>query len=148
MSDVPDSVRWGYIILVPVVFGALALVQFLQGYPRGAAVAVLMVVLAIPNIHRFWKEIQMEQEINDERFTRVARKSGFTAFLATLLTAVLVGGAAAVNRVGSKPGLLTIYDDLIIALVGAAVFATAQIWYNHIGTQRNIKEIILGDEGE
>ncbi|MFB6245707.1 MAG: hypothetical protein ABEJ03_05175, partial [Candidatus Nanohaloarchaea archaeon] len=129
MSEFPDSFRWGYIVLAPVIFVALALVQFSQGYPRGAAIMVIVAVLTLPNVHRFWKEIQMGQEINDERFTQVGRKSGFIAFFATLLTAILVGGAAAVNRVGGEPGFLTFYDDLIIALVGAAVFAAAQIWY-------------------
>ena len=146
MSDVPDSVRWSYIILAPLAFIALALVQFSQGYFRGAAVMIITALLTLPNVHKFWKEIQMGQEIDDERFTQVVRKSGLIAFFATMLTAIIVGGMAAVNRVGSEPGFLTIYDDLITALVGATVFTGAQVWYNHVGTQRNIKEIILGDK--
>ncbi|MFB6158964.1 MAG: hypothetical protein ABEJ95_04900 [Candidatus Nanohalobium sp.] len=146
MSDVPDSVKWGYIVLAPLIFILLAFVQFSQGYPRGAAIMVIVAVLTLPNVHRFWKEIQMGQEINDERSTQVGRKSGFIAFFATLLTAILVGGAAKISRIVSEPGFLTFYDDLIIAPVGATIFAVAQIWYNHFGTQRNIKEIILGDE--
>lgn len=146
MSDVPDSFRWSYIILAPLAFIALALVQFSQGYFRGAVVMIITALLTLPNVHKFWKEIQMGQEIDDERFNQVVRKSGLIAFFATMLTAIIVGGMAAVNRVGSEPGFLTIYDDLITALVGATVFAGAQVWYNHVGTQRNIKEMILGDK--
>jgi len=146
VSDVPDSFRWSYIILAPLAFIALALVQFSQGYFRGAVVMIITALLTLPNVHKFWKEIQMGQEIDDERFNQVVRKSGLIAFFATMLTAIIVGGMAAVNRVGSEPGFLTIYDDLITALVGATVFAGAQVWYNHVGTQRNIKEIILGDK--
>jgi len=146
VSDVPDSFRWSYIILAPLAFIALALVQFSQGYFRGAVVMIITALLTLPNVHKFWKEIQMGQEIDDERFNQVVRKSGLIAFFATMLTAIIVGGMAAVNRVGSEPGFLTIYDDLITALVGATVFAGAQVWYNHVGTQRNIKEMILGDK--
>ena len=107
---------------------------------------VLLIILALPNVHRFWKEIQMDQKIDDERFTQVVRKAGMISFFATLMTAILVGGIANINRIGSDPGWLTYNDDLITALVGATVFAAAQIWYNHVGTQRNIREVILGDQ--
>lgn len=145
MSDVSDQVKWGYIIFAPLIFILLALVQFSQGYPRGAAIMVYAGLMTLPNVHRFWKEIQMGQEIDDERFTQVVRKAGLIAFFATILTAILIGGIAAVNRVGSGPGFLTFHDDLITALVGGTVFAVAQVWYNRVGTQRNIREIILGD---
>jgi len=146
VSDVSDSVKWGYIVLAPLILMLLAFVQFSQGFPRGAAIMVIVAVLTLPNVHRFYKEIQMGQQIDDERFTRVVRKAGMISFFATLMTAMIVGGIAKINRIGTEPGFLTINDDLIIALVGATVFAAAQIWYNHVGTQRNIKEILLGDE--
>jgi hypothetical protein len=68
------------------------------------------------------------------------------SFFATLMTAIILGGIAKINRIGTEPGFLTIKDDLVIVLVGATFFAPAQTWYNHVGTQRNIKEILLGDE--
>lgn len=146
MSDVSDSVKWGYILLAPSIFMVLAYVQFSQGFPRGAAIMVILVILTLPNVHRFWKEIQMGQQIDDERFTRVVRKSGMISFFATLMTAMIVGGIAKINRIGTEPGFLTINDDLIIVLAGSIVFAAAQVWYNRVGTQRNIKEILFGDE--
>jgi hypothetical protein len=146
MSDVPDSVKWGYIVLAPLVSIFLAYVQFSQGLPRGAAIMVILFVLTFPNVHRFYKEIQMGQQIDDERFTQVVRKSGMISFFATLMTAIIVGGIAKINRIGTEPGFLTLNVDLVIALVGATIFSVAQIWYNHVGTQRNIKEILLGDE--
>jgi hypothetical protein len=148
VSDVSDSVKWGYIVLAPLVSIVLAYVQFSQGFPRGAIIMLILFVLTFPNIHRFYREIQMGQQIDDERFTQVVRKSGMISFFATLMTSIIIGGIAKINRIGTEPGFLTFNVDLIIALVGATVFAAAQIWYNHIGTQRNIKEIILGDEGE
>ena len=146
MSDVPDSFKWGYIVLAPLIFIFLAYVQLSQGFPRGAAIMVIVAVLTLPNVHRLWKEVQMGQQIDDERFTRVVRKAGMISFFATLMTAIIVGGIAKINRIGSEPGFLTINDDLVIVLVGATVFAAAQIWYNYVGTQRNIKEILFGDE--
>lgn len=148
MSDVPDWVRWSYILLAPLVFLGLAVIQFLENSPRASAVMVITCLLTLPNIHRFWKEIQMGQEIDDERFTQVVRKAGLIAFFTTMLTTIIVGGIAAVNRIGSKPGFFTIYDDLITALVGATVFTGAQVWYNHVGTQRNLTKILLGDKDE
>jgi len=62
------------------------------------------------------------------------------------MTAITVGGIAKINRIGTEPGFLTLNVDLVIALVGATIFSVAQIWYNHVGTQRNIKEILFGDE--
>ena len=146
MSDVSDSIKWGYIVLAPLVSIFLAYVQFSQGLPRGAAIMVILFVLTFPNVHRFYKEIQMGQQIDDERFTRVVRKSGMISFFATLMTAMIVGRIAKINRIGTEPGFLTINDDLIIVLVGATVFAAAQAWYNHVGTRRNIKEVMFGDE--
>lgn len=146
MSDVPDSFRWGYIILAPLIFISLAIVQFSQGFTRGAAIMVMVAVLILPNVHRFYKEIQRGQEIDDERFTQVVRKAGMISFFATLMTAIIVGGVAKINRIGTEPGFLTINDDLVIVLVGATFFAAAQIWYNRVGTQRNIKEILFGDK--
>jgi len=146
VSDVSDSVKWGYIVLAPIVSIFLAYVQFSQGLTRGAIIMLILFVLTFPNIHRFWKELQMGQEIDDERFMQVVRKAGMISFFATLMAAILVGGLAKINRIGSDPGLLTYNDDLITALVGATVFAVAQIWYNHVGTQRNIREVILGDQ--
>ena len=146
MSDVPDSFKWGYIVLAPLIFIFLAYVQLSQGFPRGAAIMVIVAVLTLPNVHRFWKEIQMSQQIDDERFTQVVRKSGMISFFATLMTAMIVGGIAKINRIGTEPGFLTLNVDLLIALVGATIFSVAQIWYNHVGTQRNIKEILFGDE--
>ena len=146
MSDVPDSVKWGYIVLAPLVSIFLAYIQFSQGLPRGAIIMLILFVLTFPNIHRFYREIQMGQQIDDERFTQVVRKSGMISFFATLMTAMIVGGIAKINRIGTEPGFLTLIVDLLIALVGATIFSVAQIWYNHVGTQRNIKEILFGDE--
>jgi len=146
VSDVSDSFKWGYIVLAPLIFIFLAYVQFSQGFPRGAAIMVILVILTFPNVHRFYKEIQMGQQIDDERFTQAVRKSGMISFFATLMTAIIVGGIAKINRIGTEPGFLTINDDLIIVLVGATFFAAAQAWYSHVGIQRNIKEILFGDE--
>jgi hypothetical protein len=146
VSDVPNWVKGGYIVLAPLSFIVFAVVQYFQGSLWGAGIMVGTTLLTLPNVHRFYKEIQMGQQIDDERFTQVMRKAGFTAFFATLLTAILVGGAAKIGRIGAEPGFLTVYGSLITLLFGATIFAMAQIWYNHVGAQRNIKEVMFGDE--
>ena len=132
--------------MAPLSFIVFSVVQYLQGSLWGAGIMVGTAILTLPNVHRFYKEIQMGQDIDDERFKRVIRKAGLTAFFATLLTAILVGGAAKIGRIGAEPGFFTVYGNLITLLVGATIFAVAQVWYNRVGTQRNIKEILLGDE--
>ncbi len=146
MSDVSDSVKWGYIVLAPLISIVLAYVQFSQGFPRGAIIMLILFVLTLPNIHRFYREIQMGQQIDDERFTQVIRKSGMVSFFATLMTAIILGGIAKLSRIGTEPGFLSLNVDLVIALVGATIFAVTQLWYNHVGTRRSIKEVVFGDE--
>ncbi|EGQ43580.1 MAG: hypothetical protein J07AB43_15710 [Candidatus Nanosalina sp. J07AB43] len=104
-------------------------------------------VYALPVVYRFWRELRMDQEIEDERFMQVGKKAGSVSFAVTSVAAIVTGGVGRILRTGNEAysEFITTYDTAIVALIGAVSFTLLSIFYDNVGVDRKLTDIITGD---
>jgi uncharacterized membrane protein len=128
-----------------VIFAAI---QYIEGNIWGAAMMSIAGVFTLPLVHRFYNELRTGDRFEDERISRISHKSGFIAFIAMLVAAILTGSIGVVFRDGNHiyADFITKYDTALVGFIGGFVFISAQVFYNRFGYQTSLKEILLGDE--
>ncbi len=140
-------IRFAYILGAPVILTIVTLSQYSQGNTWSTLMTATTGVYTLPLVYRFWRELRMDQEIEDERFIQVGKKAGSISFVAVSISAIVTGGIGAILRTGNEAysGFVTTYDTAIVALVGAISFTALSIFYDQVGVEKKITDLLKGD---